>query len=197
LFLGASLPHGWRDLLPDVNLSLFILGLLALRHRYIDEPLRHLRGIAGWMIFGFLAWAVSWLVLRHVDDLSIPGTGWPLAYGLGLVQEQWLCLTYVGAVVLLLARWPHWTARLAVFGWTGRVALTNYFLQAAVLDFLTSGYGLHTKLRPLRYVGAALLLFAVQAAFSRAWLARYRYGPLEWLWRIVTYARWQPIRLSG
>lgn len=39
-----------------------------------------------------------------------------------------------------------------------------------------------------------VLMFSIQAAFSRVWLSRYRFGPLEWLWRTVTYLRWQPLR---
>ena len=39
-------------------------------------------------------------------------------------------------------------------------------------------------------------LFAVQAVFSRWWLGRYRYGPLEWVWRCVTYWRWEPNRMD-
>ena len=58
-----------------------------------------------------------------------------------MLQDQWLCLTYIGAVVLLLAYRPAWTARLALFGRAGRMALTNYMMQAAVLDVLASGYG--------------------------------------------------------
>jgi uncharacterized protein len=42
----------------------------------------------------------------------------------------------------------------------------------------------------------AVALFAVDALFSRWWLARFRYGPLEWLWRSATYARWQPLRVE-
>jgi uncharacterized protein len=99
-------------------------------------------------------------------------------------------------VVLLLAYRPAWTERLAVFGRAGRMALTNYMVQAAVLDALASGYGLGLKLRPLVYVPAAILLFAAEAVVSRAWLARYRFGPLEWLWRVLTYARLQPFRRS-
>ena len=54
----------------------------------------------------------------------------------GLVQDQWLCLTYIGGVVLLLAYRPEWTRRLAPVGLAGRMALTNYLVQAAVLDVL-------------------------------------------------------------
>ena len=40
----------------------------------------------------------------------------------------------------------------------------------------------------------ALLLFAVQVAVSHAWLARFRFGPMEWLWRAMTYRQWPPMR---
>lgn len=193
LFIG-TLPHSWRDLLPDTNLALFLVGLLAVRHGVLDEPRRHVRLIGRWMAFGALSWAASWLVLRHLPSTGIPGADWPLEYVFGLVQDQWLTFTYVGAVVLLLAYRPVWTRRLAPFGLAGRMALTNYMLQAAVLDALSSGYGLGLKLRPLVYAPAAVALFGAEAAMSRAWLARFRFGPLEWLWRSATYARLQTLR---
>ena len=87
----------------------------------------------------------------------MPGADWPIAYGFGLVQDQWLCLTYIGAVVLLLAVSPGVDPRGSrLFGLAGRMALTNYMVQAAVLDALASGYGFGLKLRPRVYVAAAV-----------------------------------------
>jgi uncharacterized protein len=192
LFAG-TLPHTVRDFLPDVNLALFILGLLAVRHGVLDVPRRHARLIAGWMTAGFTAWAASWLVLYRLPEISVPGVHRPIAYGFGVVQDQWLCLTYIGAVLLLLAYRPEWTRRLSLVGLAGRMALTNYMIQAAVLDALASGYGLGLRIRPLLYLPAALMLFGLEAVASSAWLARYRYGPLEWVWRSLTYARLQPL----
>ena len=149
------------------------------------------------MTFGAVSWALSWLLLPHLPAMPAPGAGWPLADGLGLIHDQWLCLTYIGGVVLLLAFRPAWTDRLAVFGDAGRLALTNYMLQAAVLDVLASGYGFALNLRPSVYAPAAVVFFGAEAAASRAWLTRYRFGPLEWLWRTVTYARFQPLRRSA
>ncbi|HEV8208639.1 MAG TPA: DUF418 domain-containing protein [Vicinamibacterales bacterium] len=190
----AAFHVSWRDILPDVNLALFILGLLAVRHGIFDAPKRHVRVIAAWMMFGAAAWACSWLVLPHLPAIPIPGAMSPIEYGLGLVQDQWLCFTYIGAIVLLLAFRPAWTARLAIFGLAGRMALTNYLMQAAVLDALSSGYGANLKLRPFVYPLAAVVLFGAQVIISRVWLARYRFGPLEWLWRAATYARVPPLR---
>ena len=39
-----------------------------------------------------------------------------------------------------------------------------------------------------------MVVFGLQIAFSRWWLARFRFGPAEWLWRSATYGRWQPMR---
>jgi uncharacterized protein len=195
LFIN-SFPHSWRDVLPDVNLALFTVGLLAVRHRVLDDPARQIRLIAGWMTFGAVSWAISWLALRRLPPLPIAGADWPLESGLGLIQDQWLCFTYIGAIVLLLTYWPIWATRLAAFGFAGRLALTNYMVQVAVLDALSSGYGAGLTLRPYMYAAAAVLLFGMEAIGSRAWLTRFRVGPLEWIWRMVTYGRIQPVRRS-
>ncbi len=196
LFL-TTLPRHWRDFLPSANLTLFILGLLAVRHRVLDEPLRHVRLIAGWAAFGVIAWALSWTVLRTLPGVAAPFVDWPVKFGFGLVQDQWLTLGYVGAVVLILAYRPRWISRLRPFGLAGRMALTNYMLQAAVFDVLGSSYGFNLRIRPYAYIIAGPILFAAQASLSGAWLTRYRFGPLEWLWRCMTYARLQPLRRAG
>jgi uncharacterized protein len=84
-------------------------------------------------------------------------------------------------------------ARLAAVGHAGRLALTNYMLQAILLDMLASAYGAGLKLRPFVYAPAAVALFAVEARLSTLWLDRYRLGPLEWIWRMVTYWQWQSL----
>ena len=84
-----------------------------------------------------------------------------------------------------------------MIGRAGRMALTNYMLQVVVLDALASAYGWRLRLRPYAYVPAAVLLFGCEAVVSGAWLARYRFGPLEWLWRMAAYARPQPLRRDG
>jgi uncharacterized protein len=184
----ARLPDTWPELLPDSNLTLFILGLLAMRHGVIDAPRANRRRIHGWMAFGFVAWISWWVVIRHVADRADRDSTL-LASGLGLLQDQWLCFTCIGAALLLLASRPWLTSRLALVGQAGRMALTNYIAQVVIVDVLASGYGVGLRRRPFLYLPAAVLLFVVLALASRAWLARHRMGPLEWVWRCVTYGR--------
>ena len=146
------------------------------------------------MIFGVASWAWCWAVVLQLPDPAIQGL-WFGYIAFGLVQEQWLCFFYVGAVVLMLAKRPQWTTRLAPIGYVGRMALTNYVLQCVVIDALASGYGAGLRLLPPAYTACAFILFGVEVALSAWWLARYRFGPLEWLWRMVTY--WRPVALKS
>ena len=186
-------PFSWRTLLPDVNLALFIIGLLAVRHGIFDAPLKHVRTIRGWMIFGLVSWAYVWTVVQRLPDPAIPSL-WFGYIAFGLIQEQSLCFFYIGALVLLLAKRPQWTTRLAPIGQAGRMALTNYVLQCVAIDALSSGYGAGLRLRPLTYTICAFAFFGIQVALSVMWLSRYRYGPLEWMWRMVTY--WRPVSIQ-
>jgi uncharacterized protein len=180
--------------IPGVTFALFVLGLLALRSGLIDEPRRHVRLIASWMAFGFASWALYWAVLFQLPERQFAPIDWQVRYGFGIVTEQWLCFTFIGGMILLLAFRPQWRSRLDWVGSAGRMALTNYMLQAAALDFIVSGYGLSLRLRPAAGMVAAGALFAGEVLFSGWWLARYRFGPCEWIWRSLTYGSVQPMR---
>jgi len=163
------------------NFSLFLLGYLAVRHRIFTEVSKKSRIIIAAMAFGFISWAIAWTLY---DDGPRE---------LGVLSDRWLSLTYGGAVILLLAYRPKWEARLSIFGEAGRMALTNYVAQAAIISFLASSGGLALKIRPYATLFATAILFGLLALFSRWWLSRFSYGPLEWLWRVMTYWKTQPL----
>lgn len=76
----------------------------------------------------------------------------------------------------------------------GRMALSNYIGQSLAGMFLFYGIGLGlgagTGLVWTELIAAAVFLF--QAGFSALWLSFFRYGPLEWGWRMLTYMKWLP-----
>ena len=183
----------WWWLVPDESLPLVLLGFVAVRVGVVDNPLRHVRLVRGWVLFGLAAWAVSWLVLRHVPrpPQYLMGAYWAERTLIGLVKDQWLCITYAGGALLLLAKRPALVARMRPIGAPGRLALTNYVLQAVTIWYLAKPLGI--KLHEAGYVAAWIVFATVMVLFSNVWLARFRYGPLEWLWRMATYAKWEPL----
>jgi uncharacterized protein len=185
----------WSFLIPGANLTLFIFGFLALRRGLIEAPRKHARLIAVCMILGFVSWAVWWPVLHEAEFGFVPvRIANQLRSGLGIVSEQWLAFTYIGGFLLLLAYRPEWEQRFGALGWAGRMALTNYLLQIAILDVMHSGYGLSLRVRPALVPLVAALIVGIEVGFSKVWLARYRLGPAEWLWRSLTYGKLQAIR---
>jgi uncharacterized protein len=183
-------------IMPGVTLALFIVGMLAIRHRVFENPTAHRRAIVSMMAFGLVSWvSANWLMPFWTASIGTPRLSAQLNGLLGLVRDQWLTFTYVGGAILAFALWPRILARLRVFGVAGRMALTNYLIQIAVLDLLFSEYALGLGLiRPLLVPVASLVLFGSLVAFSAFWFRRFRYGPAEWLWRCATYWEWQPVR---
>ncbi|MDZ4799099.1 MAG: DUF418 domain-containing protein [Bryobacteraceae bacterium] len=100
------------------------------------------------------------------------------------------------ALIMLLCRasvW-HWiTSRLAA---VGQMALSNYITHSIVCSFLFTGYGLKwygtLERHQVYYVVAAIWVF--QLIVSPIWLRYYRFGPMEWAWRSLTYWKKQPFR---
>lgn len=183
-------------LTPTIYPALFILGLLAVRHGIFRDPRKHQRLLVGGMVAGGVCWVLAWWVFPVIPEDSLPPrVALAVKSGLGLVDEQFLAFTYIGALVLLLAYWPKLQLRLAVFAWAGRMTLTNYVLQAAVIEFAAAPYGLGLKMSRVAEVGCGLTLFAVLAMASHRWLEHFRFGPVEWAWRCLTYWQVQPLRV--
>ncbi len=69
-------------------------------------------------------------------------------------------------------------------------------MQSLISTIIFYGYGfwLYGQVGPVLVVLFALVIFSLQVLFSRWWLERYRYGPMEWLWRSLTYGEAQALR---
>ncbi|MXZ05586.1 MAG: DUF418 domain-containing protein, partial [Rhodothermaceae bacterium] len=105
-------------------------------------------------------------------------------------------LGYVGLVMLMVqfSRFPELTARLAA---TGRMALTNYVTQSLIctLVFYGHGLGLFERVAAPGCMGIVFAIWVLQLLWSPWWLKRFRFGPLEWVWRSATYMKPQPMRV--
>ena len=111
-----------------------------------------------------------------------------------------LAAGYCAGVVLALRR--NWGRRvLGPFGAVGRMALTNYLAQgllyALVLTGVGPGLALDGKVGALHALLISIAFFAFQMVYSHWWLARFRFGPMEWLWRALTYGERPRFRLPA
>jgi uncharacterized protein len=75
------------------------------------------------------------------------------------------------------------------------MAFTNYLCQSFILGWIFFGYGLglFNRVSVATALAIGAVLCAVQVGGSAWWLGRYRYGPVEWLWRSLMYGTWQPM----
>jgi uncharacterized protein len=89
-----------------------------------------------------------------------------------------------------------------VLGWltatlarVGRMAFSNYILQTVCCTLYFLGYGLghYGELSRAQVMLVWVGVSAIQIVFSWTWLALFRFGPLEWAWRSLTWWRWQPL----
>ncbi|MFP2957416.1 DUF418 domain-containing protein [Myxococcus sp. 1LA] len=105
---------------------------------------------------------------------------------------------YVAAFALLFQR-ERWSRWLGLLTPVGRMALTNYLMQSAVSIWIYDGWGLGFigKLPLSRVFVITCFVFAVQVVLSRLWLTYFRFGPVEWLWRSLTYGKVQPMRRTA
>ena len=174
------------------ELPLFLWGLLAVRLGVLEQPRRHGGLIAAAATVGIVGWAAAeWLLpmIPRFQPLWLSGALQRLPLGI------WLMFFYVGATLLLLAHAPRVAHWLGWFAWPGRAALTSYFIQIVLIDLAVSRYGLGLGTFPAWIVlPAAVAAFGALMVASRWWFTRYRFGPLEWVWRWMTQGRRPPFR---
>lgn len=117
-----------------------------------------------------------------------------LGMPLVMIGGPMMSLAYLSAVTLLVnaGRMQRTCHALAA---AGRMALTNYLSQTLICTaiFYSWGLGLFGQASGSQGVLLAVGVFACQLALSALWMSRFRFGPMEWLWRNVTYLRPQPM----
>ena len=182
-------------------LGVFALGTWFVRSGTIRDPGARLplfrKLLAAGLLIGLplMLWS-TWTHPTH----SFSGIDFDAAAAQTAAQiaNLLMSLAYFSAIVLLMRK-PAWRARLGWLAPAGRMALTNYLLQSLVctLIFYHYGLGYFEQLPRLWQPAFVLAVFAAQVFFSRWWLSRFRYGPMEWLWRWITYLERPTMRLAN
>lgn len=185
--------------LPKI-LAMFLLGLYAYRRGFFQNPSKHAPFIRRVLLWGFVIGIIGNLMMAFLSGgegafpPSVAGVIGVIGYAFGVPA---LALGITALVTTLYQR-ASWHNVLALLAPVGRMALTNYLLQTVICVLLFYGYGLgwFGSFRALQATLLALSIFAFQIVISSLWLKYFRFGPMEWIWRQLTYGRRMPIRNS-
>lgn len=181
-------------------LAMFLLGFYVARKQYFVSIEQHKPFLKKVLIWSAVIGIPCNLVLAQLMTTNVYysfekiGILQPLvyAYGVPALGIFFAC----GIALALLYQKEAFKNTLSIFAPFGRMALTNYIMQSVICSFIYNSYGLALFATdgPLAFtlVGLGILIF--QLIFSHFWLSRYQYGPLEWVWRVGTYRKWQPIK---
>ena len=182
-------------------LGMFLTGMWVARHGIFREPESYrpllLRVAIAGLTIGVLG-NLAKTALRYGDfGLSFEAEAM-LTELLYLVGVPALSAGYLASLVLLCSSIP-WSKRLSSIGYLGRASLTNYIIQNLVCTVLFRSYFLnfYGQLTLTTLALVAIAIVAVLTFVSQWWLIHFRFGPLEWLWRSITYKRPQPLRLPS
>ncbi len=126
---------------------------------------------------------------------------WEVRYSFffGPLYNYWasilVSLGYVG-LVMLVCRSRLAMGAQRVLAAVGETALSNYLFQTIICTTIFYGHGLgwFGTVERVGQLGIVIAVWTLQLVVSPIWMRCFRFGPFEWLWRTLSYLRWQPMR---
>ena len=181
-------------------LAMFLLGFYAYRRGFFQYLPPHRLFIRRVLLYGLilgLVGNVAFAALAGKEAVlppSLAGIAGVISYAFGVPA---LALFYI-ALVATLWQDSAWRRRLGILAPVGRMALTNYLLQSVicVLIFYGYGFGQFGRFGAGAATLIALAIFLFQVVVSALWLNYFSYGPMEWIWRQLTYRQRLNLRLK-
>lgn len=174
-------------------LGCFLLGLAAQKVDFFNRLAQNKKALKS-IFFSTLLLSVAFpLYFKFVSKQT-----WPVYkyYRFGFLSVISMMLFITSALC-----WLYVSGKLKAFFKNmqaiGRMTLTNYIMQNALALLLFSGFGLglaQHKVHVGWYLLSALVIYIIQIYLSKWWLQRYRYGPVEWLWRQLSYNKKLPLK---
>ena len=169
-----------------IGMALFRMGVLTL-----ERPSRLYWAM---LVLGYgIGLTVNIFETRWIMDHRFSAVSFAeanISYDLGRLA---MTLGHLGALLLFVRSGAlPWLRR--AFGAVGQMAVTNYLSHSVVCGILFIGLGRYNQLERHQLYYVVLAIWAAQLAISPLWLKHFRFGPVEWLWRSLTYMKLQPMR---
>jgi uncharacterized protein len=173
--------------------STMLLGLMLGRRKFFQNSGQHLPLVKR-VQWATLALGLATGLTFGIWQATTTDFVTPTPFRIIAFVSYWVCRVSIMAFyVATIVRCVHndaWRRRLAPMATAGRMPLTNYLMQTLMATFIFYGWGLGFwgRVGPaLDLAIAFVIFFVIQVPLSKWWLARYELGPMEWLWRKLTY----------
>ncbi|MEP7363422.1 MAG: DUF418 domain-containing protein [Acidobacteriota bacterium] len=191
MFHGTPFYSGWNwDLfaMMFLGMALFKMGVIS------GQRSMHFYAMLALISYGvgvpLHAYTASQIVASNFDSVTHHFAAIPYEFGRTVVALGHMGLLFVIMKAGLLRRL---TLALAA---VGQMALTNYVMQSVICVTIFYVLGWHGKLQRIDTLYILLAIWTFQLIVSPLWLRAFRFGPLEWVWRSLTYWTRQPFRLN-
>ncbi|MEO7264131.1 MAG: DUF418 domain-containing protein [Ferruginibacter sp.] len=211
-FWNGLISWSWKNFIWHTEfvaqvMVLFLLGMYAGRRKVFSDIPANRNFLKKVMYTGlitgfiFTLMNLGWGAFQYVKSLSDESISFSykiIINTLGRLGFLLLSLGYIAGLTLLAEK-IDWKKKLAFFAPVGRMGLTNYILHSIVtiLIFPAFSLGLGGKIGCFYRLLIAIPICFLMYFLSRWWFRHFRIGPAEWLWRSLTYLKFQPMRLKA
>lgn len=188
------------EMRPPKILAMFLLGCYAYRRGFFQHLPSHQPFIGRVLKYGLILGLVGNVAFAALAGAEAPlppsleGIAGVISYAFGVPALAFFYMALVATLWQKLA----WRRLLGFLAPVGRMALTNYLLQTVicVLIFYGYGFGQFGRVGARTATLSALVIFLFQIWLSALWLKYFSYGPMEWIWRQLTYGQRLDLRLK-
>ncbi len=182
--------------IPQV-LAFFLCGLYVGKKGIFNDISSHIPLFKKIRFWGFLVGGLFLILLVLFDSGTITTNALvnlSMLSGINYLASLFLFPAYVSTIVLA-AQNATWNKILSPVAAAGKMALTNYLSQTiiCVIIFYSFGFGFYGKLTIFHGIILTAAIFLLQVFWSNMWMKKFRFGPMEWIWRLFTYKKRFPI----
>ncbi len=188
-----NLYYRYIDLIPSGRLfkvlALFLFGYYLMSINYFTKYARSLKLFFIYFLFGSIFTYISYEVGGHMAEFSINSANLLYKF-LAITGQIFLALSYINLLTLLYEK-SFFTKILHLFSYVGKMSFTNYlshtlFGYLIFYPFFGAYFG---KIDLFTLFFIAIGVYTIQILFSYIWLKYFKFGPLEWVWRCLTYKK--------
>jgi len=180
--------------------AFFLVGLVVGRSGFFKRFREEQKLMKKVLIYAVIGFVVSFGIMA-AGFMSM-GTEFNMKSWNAIIGFTGMDLVNMTMTIIYIVLFTRWFKKgkgerlLSKFAPYGRMALTNYVFQSIIFTFILFGWGLGYlgELRQAYTFLIALVFIAFQMWFSRFWLQHFKYGPLEWLWRSLTFFKVFPFK---